>query len=113
MVRPRLPLPLGGRVSMFNIYDPPALGANTRPPFSLSYSCRAGYFISLLNGGVAAPGPPLLLLKPGRGSVADLSPSGQHVARDALLTLDEAMVLTIFRDRIRTVGDAVNQAKLY
>jgi hypothetical protein len=53
-----------------------------------------------------------LVLQAGRGSVVDLSPSGQHLG-DALLTLNEALVLAIFRDRTRTVGDAVNQAKLY
>ena len=53
-----------------------------------------------------------LLLQAGRGSVADLSPSGRHIASDALL-LDKAVVTAVFRDRIRPVGDAVNAAKLY
>ena len=53
-----------------------------------------------------------LLLEAGRGSVADLSPSGQHIASDAQL-LDKAVVTAVFRDRIRPVGDAMDAAKLY
>lgn len=100
-----------GSVSMFSRNDLPLLTANDVWPFTTSYSCWTGYFISIF---VSSDGQTLaehLLLTPGKGSVADLSPSGLHVG-SALLTLNEGLALAIFRDRIRPVGQAVDQAKL-
>jgi hypothetical protein len=99
-----------GTVSMFNINDPVALQANTRLPFTQSYSCNTGYFVNIA-AGYQALGE-TLLLQAGRGSVADLSPSGQHTTSDGQL-LNEAVVTAVFRDRVRRVGDAVDAAKLY
>ncbi len=100
-----------GSISMFSRNDLPLLAANDVWPFTTSYSCWTGYFISIF---VSSDGQTLaeqMLLTPQKGSVADLSPSGLHVG-SALLTLNEGVALALFRDRIRPVGQAVDQAKL-
>ena len=99
-----------GSISMFNIYDVAALDPNGTWPFSVHYTCRTGYFINRKAQTYQSLGETLLLTDK-RGSVADLSPSGWHIG-GALLTLNEAVTLAVFRDRIRPVGDAVDQAKL-
>ena len=96
---------------MFNIFDVPAMDANDTWPFSVTYSCWTGLFSTLWGGGVYQALGETLVNTPLRGSVADLSPSGWHIG-GALLTLNEAVTLAVFRDRIRPVGDAVNRAKL-
>ncbi len=101
-----------GSVSIFNVLDLPALAVNDVWPFTTAYTCWAGYFINLLPTGDGQSLGETLLLTPQRGSVADLSPSGLHVG-SALLTLNQGLALALTRDRIRPVGDAVNQAKLY
>ena len=53
-----------------------------------------------------------LLLTPLRGSVADVSPSGQHVG-SALLTLNQGVTEAIFQDRLDRFGAAVDAGKLY
>ncbi len=100
-----------GSVSMFNHYDPATLAANDTWPFTMSYSCWTGYFINLFVSNTGQALAEHLLLTPGKGSVADLSPSGLHVG-SALLTLNEGLTLALFRDRVRPVGQAVDQAKL-
>ncbi|MDW8319671.1 MAG: C25 family cysteine peptidase, partial [Anaerolineae bacterium] len=99
-----------GSVSMFNIFDPPTLVPNTQLPFTAHYACWSGYFINIDNSWQTLS--ETLLLQPGRGSIADFAPSGLHIG-SALLTLNEGLVLALFRDRIREVGDATTQAKLY
>ena len=53
-----------------------------------------------------------LLLTAKRGSVADLSPSGQHVG-GALLALNQGITQAIFTDEIDRMGPAVDAGKLY
>ena len=99
-----------GSESMFNIDDPQTLTDNARLPFTQSYSCNSGNFVNI-SANYQALGE-TLLLQAGRGSVADLSPSGERITSDALL-LNKALVTAVFRDRIRPVGDAVDAARLY
>ncbi len=96
---------------MFSRNDLPLLTANDVWPFTASYSCWTGYFVSIFVSTRWTDAGRDLLLTPQKGSVADLSPSGLHVG-SALLTLNEGLALAIFRDRIRPVGQAVDQAKL-
>jgi hypothetical protein len=100
-----------GSVSgIWNLYEPANLAPHNRLPFTLAYSCWAGYFINLY-ANVQTLGE-THVLQPGRGAVADLSPSGLHVG-SALVTLNQGMAKAIFQDRIRTVGEAVNAGKRY
>jgi hypothetical protein len=97
-----------GSTSMFNIFDLPTLAANTRLPFTQSYTCWTGYFINI-DFNYQSLGE-TLLLQAGRGSIADLSPSGQSIGGD-LLGFNQGVVTAIFRDRIRPVGEAVDAAR--
>jgi hypothetical protein len=105
----------GGKAgSQFNIYDPPALAANTIWPVSFTYACWTGYFISIMkvSGVDQQTLGETLLLTPERGSVADLSPSGLHVG-DSLVVLNQGIIQAIFRNRIGRLGPAVDAARLY
>lgn len=102
-----------GSVSMFNIFDVPALASHTNDtqwPMTVSYSCWSGYFINLDNGYQALG--ETLLLAPQRGSIVDLSPSGLHVGSD-LNKLNRAVVRATLQDRIERAGKAFDQAKAY
>lgn len=101
-----------GSVSMFNIFDPPALAANDTWPFSVTYACWSGYFINLLPTGDGQSLGETLLLTPQRGSVADLSPSGLHVG-SALLILNQGLTQAIFQQRMERAGQAVDAARLF
>ncbi len=95
---------------IYNYEIPRTLAANTRLPLVVAYSCWDGYFIDLDNvdqvlGAMHA-------MQPGRAAIADFSPTGYHLG-SALLKLNEGLTLALFRDRLRGVGDAVTQAKLY
>lgn len=105
-----------GSVSMFDILDPATLAANAQLPFTVHLGCWSGYFIGiqgspLYNRNEQSLGE-VLLLTPGRGAVADLSPTGLHVG-SALLELNRGLVKAIFQDRIVRVGAAVDASKLY
>lgn len=112
----------GVQDGLWKVWDVATLDANTRLPFTVSYSCWTGYFVNLFGYTTGAPTTPPIpeyqalgerhLLQPGRGAIADLSPSGQHVG-SALLVLNEGLVKTIFGDRIAVLGEAVDAAKLY
>lgn len=100
----------GSVTGIYNYLDPPTLNANTMLPLTVVYSCWDGYFIDLDNdyqvlGAMHA-------MQTGRAAIADLSPTGLHIG-SALLNLNEGLVLSLFRDRIRPVGDATVQAKVY
>lgn len=104
-----------GSVDMFNTTDVPELAANTVWPFTASYACWSGYFINMSTSGGYGSVQTLaeqLLLTPGRGSLADFSPSGQHLGWD-LLILDRGLTKALLQDRQPRVGLAVDAAKLY
>jgi hypothetical protein len=105
-----------GSVSMFDILDPATLAPNAQLPFTVHLGCWSGYFIGIqgspiYNRNEQSLGE-VLLLTPGRGAVADLSPTGLHVG-SALLELNRGLVKAIFQDRIVRVGAAVDASKLY
>lgn len=105
-----------GSVSMFDLLDPARLAPQTALPVTFSYSCWSGYFINLTgskqyNYNEQALGE-ALLLTPGRGSVADLSPSGLHVG-SALLLLNQGIVRALTRDRVARVGPLVDAGKQF
>jgi hypothetical protein len=95
---------------VWSIFDGQSLNANTRLPFTLGFSCWEGYFINLY-GNYQTLGE-TQLLQAGRGSIAHLGPSGKHVG-DALVILDQGITKALFQDRIVTMGDAVDSAKLF
>lgn len=99
-----------GSVSMFNIFDVPALAANDTWPFTQSYSCWSGYFVNLISNWQSLG--ELLLITPQRGSVADLSPGGLHIG-ESLLVLNRGLVQAALQQRIARVGDAADAARLY
>ncbi len=109
---------LWGSTQVFSFYSVPniptgATSTQQQWPFSIDYSCWTGYFMNLFNsGGYYRTVGEALLLTPGKGSVAVLAPSGQHVG-SALLILNQVLVKSVFQDRILPVGDAVNAAKSY
>lgn len=99
-----------GSVSMFNIFDPPVLAANSRWPLTVTYACWSGYFINLINDWQTLG--ETLVLTPERGSVADLSPSGLHLG-GTLLLLSQGITAAIFQDHVARLGPAVDAGKLY
>lgn len=104
-----------GSVDMFNTTDIPTLTANTTWPFTASYACWSGYFINMSTAGGYGSVQTLaeqLLLTPGRGAVADFSPSGLHIG-SALLKLDSGLTRAALQDRQERVGLAADAAKLY
>ena len=91
------------------------MNANTAWPVTFSYTCWTGYFVNMhklssYNNDDRTLGESLLLTDK-RGSVADLSPSGQHVG-GALLALNEGITQAIFTDAIDRMGPAVDAGKL-
>ncbi len=105
-----------GSVSMFDLLDPARLAPQSALPVTFSYSCWSGYFINLTgskqyNYNEQALGE-ALLLTPGRGSVADLSPSGLHVG-SALLLLNQGIVRALTGDRVARVGPLVDAGKQF
>ncbi len=104
-----------GSVDMFNTTDAPALVSNTTWPLTASYACWSGYFINMSIAGGYGSVQTLaeqLLLTPGRGSLADFSPSGLHIGA-ALVTLDRGMTRAILHDRQARVGLAADAARQY
>ena len=94
----------------------PTLSPNTVWPVTFSYTCLSGYFMNLaqpwfLNYMDESVGE-ALVVTPGRGSVADVSPSGWHVG-SALVMLNRGVTKAIFQDRKGRMGQAVNAARLY
>jgi hypothetical protein len=105
-----------GSVSMFDILDPPTLAPTAQMPFVAHYGCWSGYFIGiqgspLYNRNEQSLGE-VMTLTPGRGAIADLSPTGLHLG-SALLNLNRGLVKTIFQDGVLRVGEAVDAGKLY
>jgi len=105
----------GGLLNMFDLLDPPLLASNTALPFTAHYSCWSGYFINVQGsatyGGSEVTLGEQLLLTPGRGAVADFSPSGLHVG-SALVLLNQSLVRALFVERVERIGLAVNAAKV-
>jgi hypothetical protein len=103
-----------GNDKLWELNDPPKLAPNTALPFTASYGCWSGYFINVIGssqyGGSEASLGETLLLTPGRGSVADFSPTGLHIGAD-LIGLNEAMIDALLVKRIARVGLAVDGAK--
>jgi hypothetical protein len=101
-----------GSVSMFNINDVPVLAGNTQLPFSEANACLSGNFVVIPWLRDRQSLGETLVLTPGRGSVADLSPSGLHIG-SALLTFDQGVHQALFLDRIPRAGDVADAARLY
>ena len=105
-----------GSVSMFDILDPATLASSAQLPFTVHLGCWSGYFIgiqgsSLYNRNEQSLGE-VMLLTPGRGAIADLSPTGLHLG-SALLGLNRGLVKAIFQDGVLRVGEAADAGKLY
>ena len=99
-----------GSISMFNILDPVTLSVSAQTPLTMHNACWTGYF-TLLSNNYQTLGETLVTV-PGRGSVADYSPSGLHIGA-ALQTLDQGVHKAMFQDRIPRAGDVVNASKYY
>lgn len=105
-----------GSVSMFDILDPATLTSNAQLPFTVHLGCWSGYFIGiqgspLYNRNEQSLGE-VLTLTPGRGAIADLSPTGLHIG-SALLELNRGLVKALFQDGVTRVGGAVDAARLF
>ncbi len=97
--------------------DPPMLAQNTRLPFTVANACLTGYFV--WNSPFANQGYPymqslaeIMVITPGKASIADLSPSGLHVG-SALLTLQRGVHKMLFEERVERAGDVVDAAKWF
>ena len=83
--------------NVFDILEPAKFQQNTDAswPFTASYSCWSGYFISIPTSPHSIYSEQTvaeaLLLTPGRGSIADFSPTGLHVG-SALQKLNQGLV---------------------
>ena len=105
-----------GSSAVYDILAPAGLTNNVQNPFSVHYGCWSGYFLGIQGspqyGNNEQSLGEVLLLTPGKGSIADLSPSGLHIG-SALQTLNQGLIKTIFQDHVTRVGDAVTIAKTY
>lgn len=99
-----------GSVSMFNILDPSALAPSNQLPLVMHNACWTGYFLAWANNWQSLG--EALALTPGRGAIADYSPSGLHIGA-ALQTLDQGLHEAMFQERIARAGDIVNASKYY
>ena len=99
-----------GSVSMFNIFDPPTLQENDALPVTFTYACWSGYFINLYRDWQSLG--ETLLLTPGRGSVADVSPAGLHVGGN-LAVLNQGVIKAIYQDEVDRLGPALDAGKRY
>ncbi len=104
-------------IYVFSSNVAPTLAANTVWPITFSYTCWSGYFINLtkywfVDNSDKSIGEAVTVMAAGRGSVADVSPSGQHVG-GALVTLNHGMTQAIFQDLNDRMGPAVDAGKLY
>jgi hypothetical protein len=105
-----------GSVSMFDILDPATLTPTAQMPFVAHYGCWSGYFIGiqgspLYNRNEQSLGE-VMTLTPGRGAIADLSPTGLHLG-SALLNLNRGLVKAIYQDGVLRIGEAVDAGKLH
>ncbi len=103
-------------IYLFSSNVVPALNANTVWPITFAYACWSGYFINLaqpwyVNYMDETVGE-ALVVTPGRGSVADVSPSGQHIG-GSLVVLNQGMTNAIFLERNDRMGLAVDAGKQY
>ena len=105
-----------GSSSVYDILAPAGLNTSAQNPFSVHFGCWSGYFLGVQGspqyGNNEQSLGEVLVLTPGKGSIADLSPSGLHVG-SALQTLNQGLVKAVFQDRVTRVGDAVTEAKDY
>jgi hypothetical protein len=104
------------KANVFDTLEPPKFQQNAAAawPFTVSYACWSGYFIKInpSSNYTEQTIAEVLLLTPGRGSVADFSPTGLHVGM-ALQKLNEGVVKALFQDRIDRAGAVVAAAKEY
>jgi hypothetical protein len=101
---------------MFDILDPATLTPTAQMPFVAHYGCWSGYFIGiqgspLYNRNEQSLGE-VMTLTPGRGAIADLSPTGLHLG-SALLNLNRGLVKAIYQDGVLRIGEAVDAGKLH
>lgn len=110
-----------GSVSMFNYRDPegydgvPAVAENEAWPVTLSYACLSSYFINMTNYANRNLWQSLgesLLRAPKRGSIADIGPTGLHIANSALI-FNKGMMDALLQNRNERVGAALSAGKLY
>lgn len=105
-----------GTTRVFSNADVPNQVVNNKWPVTFSYSCWSGYFVNLAFLPIYNNDPETLgeqlVVTPERGSIADVSPAGQHIG-DALLVLNQGMVKAIFQDRIDRFGLAVDAGKYF
>ncbi|MEZ4770838.1 MAG: C25 family cysteine peptidase [Caldilineales bacterium] len=99
-----------GSVNMFRNTDVATLLPTNQLPLTMHNACWTGYFVLWVNN-LQTLGESLVNT-PGRGAIADYSPSGLHIGA-ALLTLDQGMHKAMFQDRIPRAGDVVNASKYY
>ncbi len=94
----------------------PILEPNSIWPVTFSYTCFSGYFVtpvgsSYVSGMNETVGEELVVAD-ARGSVADVSPSGEHVG-GSLVTMNHGITEAIFVDRIDRMGLVVDAGKAY
>jgi hypothetical protein len=100
----------GMNAPLWNISQPPGLAPNARLPFVMHNTCYSGFFANILLNRQSLG--ETHLLQPGRGAIADYSPSGLHVG-GSLMVLNQALIKALFQDGVTVVGDAVMHALTY
>lgn len=105
-----------GSVSMFDTLDVPALDPQNRLPLTVHMACWTGYFIYLPPSNPSTLGSQslgeVLVLTPGRGSIADISPTGQHTGGPAML-FNQGLIKALYLDSIMQPGPAIDAARYY
>lgn len=102
----------GYSASVYNFNDPAALNPNTNLVFSVANACLSGYFVVASAFQNKQSMGENMVLADGRGSIADLSPSGLHTGYD-LMQLARGMHLALFTSKIPRVGDVADYARYY
>lgn len=104
------------KYSLYKANDVQALPANDRLPLTFSNSCIASWYINLdtrsYAGNIRQALGESTTLTPGRGSIADIGPTGFHIG-SALRRLDEGVTEALFQDHIAEVGRAADAGRLY
>jgi hypothetical protein len=101
----------GGTFLAVSDFFQQVIGPTTKLPFTAGYACLTGYFAYNSPFASRQSLAELQVSTPQRGSIADFSPSGLHLASEAN-NLQVSLHKTLFQQRIPRAGDVVDAAKL-
>ena len=104
----------GSSTGLWSVTDPATLNANTQLPFTMANACLSGSFVaqatsSMVNKQSFSENT---LMAAGRGSIADIGPSGLHTGFDLLL-FAQGVHEAMFDEEIKRVGTVGDYARTF